>query len=170
MLYKHRALCVKNECVLVHFLLSHEEQNLKICHSNLAAAERKSRLRYFGLFTLISSTKNSPLGVRHLYTHCLNFLEISMTPYHSERLWFSTNHRNFHLGTLPSYSWSLAEAVCEDRTWHLGLVLCHGHRTSIGHWAPGQGSMGKALLGDLHGPLRCSLKSTWEMQFMEISW
>lgn len=166
MLYKHKVLCVKNECVLVHFLLNHGEQNLKICHSNLAAAEGKSRLRYFGLFTLISSTTNSPLGFRHLYTHFLNFLEISMMPYHLERLWFSTNHRNCHLGTLLSYSWSLAEAVCEDWIWHLGLVLCnvsYSHRNSTDEWASGQGFMGKILLGELHSRLWCSLKSTWEM-------
>lgn len=67
------------------FIFFVEEQNLKIFHSNLAAAERKSRLRYFGLFTLISSTMNSPLGVRHLYTHFL-ILEISMVQYCLERL------------------------------------------------------------------------------------
>lgn len=74
MLYKQKPLCVKNECVLVHFSLSHKEQKLKICHSNLAAGERKSRLRYFGLFTLLSIKMSSPLGIRYLYTQFLRIL------------------------------------------------------------------------------------------------
>lgn len=85
--------------------LSPKEQNLKICHSNLAAAERESRLGHFWLFTPIPSSINSPLGLRHLYVHLPNFEEINMMPYCSERSWLSTNHRNSNLGTLPNYNW-----------------------------------------------------------------
>lgn len=56
-------------------------KNLEICHHNLASAKGKSKLRYFGWFTLFPSPMDSPVGIRQLYTNFLN-LGISMLPYH----------------------------------------------------------------------------------------